>query len=48
MHRTLLDTTNICIQQPLHSHIAKLRHLWKETFGDSDAFLDIFLILRFL
>ncbi len=30
------------ISQPLTSQIEQLRQLWKDTFGDSDAFLDIF------
>lgn len=47
MHRPLLDATKICIQQPLRSHVMKLRYLWKETFGDSDAFLDIFFDTAF-
>lgn len=33
---------HLMIGQPLSSQIMELRKLWKETFGDSDAFLDTF------
>ncbi len=36
-----------CLQQPLPSHIPELRQLWKDTFGDSDAFLDMFFETAF-
>ena len=35
------------IQPPLSSQIPKLRQLWKDTFGDSDAFLDMFFETAF-
>ena len=35
------------IQPPLPSQIPKLRQLWKDTFGDSDAFLDMFFETAF-
>ena len=35
-------TTAFSIHSPLTSQIPALRQLWKDTFGDSDAFLDVF------
>ena len=41
-----MNTSNasmpIHIANPLPSQLQKLRNLWKEAFGDNDAFLDIF------
>ncbi len=34
--------TKLHISHPLPSQICELRKLWKDTFGDSDAFLDLF------
>lgn len=35
------------IGKPDHSHIPQLRNLWKEAFGDTDAFLDTFASTAF-
>lgn len=35
------------IKAPIPTDIAALRSLWKDTFGDSDAFLDIFFSVAF-
>lgn len=35
------------IKQPERSHISALRQLWKQAFGDSDAFLDAFFEVGF-
>ena len=35
------------IKHPEFTHIQGLRQLWKDTFGDSDAFLDIFFQTAF-
>ena len=38
---------DICIQPPHPFQASELRQLWKKTFGDSDAFLDIFFDTAF-
>jgi len=37
-----MSDLNYVIGQPEISYISQLRNLWKDTFGDSDEFLDIF------
>lgn len=43
-HTTMKSSQNLelFIGSPLPSQVAELRHLWKNTFGDSDTFLDLF------
>lgn len=42
-----LDLSTITVRQPLPDQLPMLRSLWKEAFGDSDAFLDTFFHTAF-
>ena len=44
---SIVSDTPIQIIHPQPKHIASLRILWKEAFGDTDAFLDVFFSTAF-
>ncbi len=47
MNKKMPNGSKVSIQLPTPSLIQELRHLWQNTFGDSDAFLDTFFDTAF-
>ena len=47
MNKKMPNGTKVSIQPPTSSQIQELRHLWQNTFGDSDVFLDAFFDTAF-
>ncbi|MBR2045016.1 MAG: GNAT family N-acetyltransferase [Agathobacter sp.] len=47
VEKSFLNGNKLYISHPLPSQLPELRQLWKETFGDSDEFLDTFQATAF-